>query len=169
MSINTPNGPNALILPRPTFTISIKYVNGEMKTIGDKVIGINRGLMNTNGNLIRTVNIIVFPGVSVEGTESIRLKQAKAKPAINIPAIIRRILTVNSVDRKIIPIIKGIEEKIIPYRDVLQTLPNNIVFIDIGQVTNLSNVFLAVSHGKTIGPIEVEVRKMIIVINPEIK
>jgi hypothetical protein len=71
----------------PTFTISMKYVNGEMKVIGDNVIGINNGLMNINGNLIRIVKIIVFPGVSVDGTESIRLKHANANPAVTIPII----------------------------------------------------------------------------------
>jgi len=140
-----------------------------MNAIGDKIMGINRGLMNINGNLIRIVKTIVFPGVSVEGTESIRLKQAKAKPAITIPAIIIIILIVSSVERKIIPIIRGIEEKIIPYINVLHILPTKIVFIDIGHVTNLSNVLLIVSQGKTMGPIEVEVKNVIIAIKPEIK
>jgi hypothetical protein len=147
----------------------MKYVNGEMKAIGDKVIGINNGLMNINGNFIRIVKTIVFPGVSVEGTESIRLKHAKAKPATTIPVIIKTKFIVSSVERKIIPIIRGIEEKIIPYKKVLQTLPNKMVFIEIGHVINLSNVLLIVSQGKTIGPIEVDVKKVIIAINPEIK
>lgn len=51
----------------------------------------------------------------------------------------------------------------------LHALPNNIVFIDTGQVTSLSNVFLIVSHGNTIGPIEVDDKKMIIAIKPEIR
>jgi hypothetical protein len=52
---------------------------------------------------------------------------------------------------------------------VLQTLPNKIVFIEIGQVINLSNVFLIVSQGNTIGAIEVDVKKAVIAINPEIR
>ena len=59
--------------------MSMKYVNGEIKAIGDIVTGMNKGLMNIKGNLIRTVKTIVFPGVSVEGTERIRLKLANAK------------------------------------------------------------------------------------------
>jgi hypothetical protein len=129
----------------------------------------NKGLMKINGNLMRIVNTIVFPGVSVEGTESIRLKHAKAKPAMIIPVMIKNKFIVNSVDKKIIPIIKGIEEKIIPYIKVLQMLPTNIVFIDTGHVINLSNVLLIVSHGNTIGPIEVDVKNMIIAIKPDIK
>jgi len=142
--------------------MSMKYVSGEIKEIGDKLIGINKGLINTNGNLIRMVKTIVFPGVSVEGTESIRLKHAKDKPAMTIPVIMRIIFIEISVDKKIIPNIRGIEEKIIPYIKVLQTLPIRIVFIEIGHVINLSNVLLIVSQGKTIGPIEVEVKKVII-------
>jgi hypothetical protein len=53
--------------------------------------------------------------------------------------------------------------------NVLQTLPSNIVFIEIGHVINLSNVLLIVSHGNTMGPIEVDVKKVIIAINPEIR
>jgi len=140
-----------------------------MNTIGDNLIGTNKGLMKTNGNLTRIVNTIVFPGVSVEGTERIRLKHAKAKPAIIIPIIMKKTLIISSVYRKIIPIIKGIEEKIIPYMNVLQTLPTNIVFMDIGQVTNLSNVLLIVSQGNTIGPIDVDVKNNIIAIKPDIK
>jgi hypothetical protein len=124
--------------------------------------------MNTIGNLIRIVKTIVLPGVSVEGTDNMRLKHANANPATIIP--IRTIIrfTDSSADRKIIPNIKGSEEKIIPYIKVLQTLPKRIVFIEIGQVINLSKVLLIVSHGKTIGPIDVDVRNVIIAINPEI-
>ena len=48
-------------------------------------------------------------------------------------------------------------------------LPNNIVLTDMGQVINLSNVFRMDSHGNTIGPIEVDVKKIIIPIIPDIK
>jgi len=50
----------------------------------------------------------------------------------------------------------------------LHIFPNNIVLIDTGHVINLSKVFLIVSQGKTIGPIEVEVKKIIIAIKPDI-
>lgn len=51
----------------------------------------------------------------------------------------------------------------------LHMLPNNIVLTDIGHVINLSNVFRIDSHGNTMGPIEVEVKKIIIPIIPDIK
>ena len=87
-SNSNPKVPKALVSPRPTLIMSMKYVNGEIKAIGDIVTGINKGLMNIKGNLIRTVKIIVFPGVSVEGTERIRLKLANANPATTIPMMI---------------------------------------------------------------------------------
>ena len=86
-SNSIPKVPKALVSPSPTLTMSMKYVNGEIKAIGDIVTGMNKGLMNIKGNLIRTVKTIVFPGVSVEGTERIRLKLANAKPATIIPRI----------------------------------------------------------------------------------
>ena len=128
----------------------------------------NIGLMNTNGNFISTVNTIVFPGESIDGTDKIKLKQAKAKPATIIPRSTINILIVNSADKKIAPKIRGNEEKMSPYINVLQTLPNRIVLIEIGHVINLSNVFLIVSHGNTMGPIEVDDKNIIIAINPEI-
>jgi hypothetical protein len=51
----------------------------------------------------------------------------------------------------------------------LHMLPNNMVFMEMGHVINLSNVRRMVSHGNTIGPIEVDVKKIVIAINPEIK
>jgi hypothetical protein len=51
----------------------------------------------------------------------------------------------------------------------LQTLPNNIVLIEIGHVIKRSKVPRIVSHGRIIGPIEVEVKKITIVINPDIR
>jgi len=85
-----------------------------MKTIGEITIWLNKGLMNTKGNLIRIVNTIVFPGVSVDGTESKRLKQEKANPAKIIPIITIIKLIESGIDRNNIPIIKGTEVKIIP-------------------------------------------------------
>jgi len=74
----------------------------------------NKGLMNIKGNLIRIVKTIVFPGVSVEGTDNIRLKHANANPAIIIPIIAINRFAERSIDKKIIPNIRGSEEKIIP-------------------------------------------------------
>jgi hypothetical protein len=70
--------------------------------------------MNTSGNLIRTVKTIVLPGVSVEGTDKMRLKHANANPATIIPIITINRFTESSIDRKIIPNIRGSEENIIP-------------------------------------------------------
>jgi len=94
--------------------MSTRYVNGEMNAIGVKLIGMNMGLIKIRGNLIRMVKTIVFPGVSVEGTERIRLKQANAKHATIIPIMIIMRFIESCVDKNISPKIKGIEEKIIP-------------------------------------------------------
>ena len=63
---------------------------------------------------MRIVKTIVFPGVSLEGTESMRLKLEKANPARIIP--IRRIMKLieRGIERTITPTIKGIEENVIP-------------------------------------------------------
>ena len=47
--------------------------------------------------------------------------------------------------------------------------PSNIVLIEIGQVINLSKFLLIVSHGNTIGPMEVDVKKITIAISPDTK
>jgi hypothetical protein len=66
------------------------------------------------------------------------------------------------------PSTNGTLEKITPKIKELQTLPNNIVLIEIGQVINRSKVFCRVSHGKITGPMDVLERKRTIPINPEI-
>jgi hypothetical protein len=63
---------------------------------------------------MRIVKTMVFPGVSVEGTDNIRLKHANANPAMIIPMITISKFTESSIDKKIIPKINGSEEKIIP-------------------------------------------------------
>lgn len=111
---------------------------------------------------------MVFAGVSVGGTDKIKLKLANANADMIIANIINtRFIEVN--ERNIIPNISGTEEKITPYKKELHTLPSNIVFIEMGQVINLSSVFCLVSQGKTTGPIEVVVKKITMPINPDIR
>ena len=125
--------------------------------------------MNISGNLIKIVKTIVLPGVFDDGTDNIKLKLEKARPAIIIPKMIRSTFILIDNPKKIAPNTKGIEENVTPYMNELHMLPNNIVLIEIGHVINLSNVFRMDSHGNTIGPIEVDVKKMIIPIIPDIK
>ena len=75
----------------------------------------------------------------------------------------------NPLDRNTIPKINGIDENNKPYINEPQILPTNIVLIETGQVVNLSKVPRIVSHGKIIGPNDVEVKKRTIAIIPEIR
>ena len=75
----------------------------------------------------------------------------------------------NPLDRNITPRIKGIEENNKPYINEPQILPINIVLIETGHVIKRSKVPRIVSHGKIIGPNEVEVKKRTIAIIPEIR
>ncbi len=75
----------------------------------------------------------------------------------------------NPLDKKTTPKIKGIDENNKPYINEPQILPTNIVLIEIGQVIKRSNVPRIVSHGKIIGPNEVDVKKRTIAIIPEIR
>lgn len=139
-----------------------------MKVIGFNVIGMNKGLMNINGNLINIVKIIVEAGVSVGGTERIRLKEENENADNKIPGIkINRFIPFHS-SKKMTPKSKGTIEKIKPKRKELHTFPSKIVLMDIGQVIKRSRVFCLVSQGNTTGPIDVEVRKRTIAISPEI-
>jgi hypothetical protein len=114
------------------------------------------------------VKIIVDAGVSVGGTDKIKLKEEKEKAASNIPGIkINKFMLFQS-SKNIIPKIRGTVEKIHPKRKELHTFPISMVLIEIGHVINRSSVFCRVSQGNTTGPIEVEVRKRTIVINPDI-
>ena len=167
-SISNPKDPNALIFPSPIFRISKKYVKGEMIAFGVNIIGINNGLMNIRGNLIKIVKIIVEAGVSVGGTERIKLNEENENAANIIPDIKINKLRFFHSSKKIIPNNRGIMEKIKPKMNELQTFPRSIVLIEMGQVINRSSVFCLVSHGNTTGPIEVDVKKSTIVINPEI-
>jgi len=138
-----------------------------MKVMGFNEMGINKGLTKINGNLISIVKIIVEAGVSVGGTESIKLKEENEKAANKIPGTkINKFISFHK-SKNIIPNIKGTVEKIHPKRKELHTFPSRIVRMEIGQVIKRSRVFCLVSHGKTTGPIEVEVRKSTIVIRPE--
>jgi len=164
--MNKPKKPKALATPRPIFKRSRKYVNGEINIKGFIAIGINNGLMNIKGNLIRIVRIIVFAGVSVGGTERIKLKEENENADKIIPGIkIKRLMSLHS-SRNIIPRIKGTVENMHPKRKELHTFPKRIVLIDIGQVINRSRVFCLVSQGKTTGPMEVDVKNSTIAINP---
>ena len=70
--------------------------------------------MNTSGNLIKTVKTIVLPGVLDEGTDNIKLKLEKAKPAIIIPKMISSKLILIDNPRKMAPKTRGMEENAIP-------------------------------------------------------
>ena len=117
---------------------------------------------------MRIVKIIVEAGVSVGGTESIKLNEENENAANKIPGIrISKFIPFHN-SKKMIPNNKGTVENIHPKRKELHTLPRRIVLIEIGQVIRRSRVFCLVSHGKTTGPMDVEVRKSTIVISPEI-
>lgn len=130
-------------------------------------MGMKRGLRNNRGNLISMVNIMVLAGVSVGGTESMRLKLENAKAANIIPGIIIKIFIEYQRPKIITPRIKGTNEKIKPKMKLLQILPKRMVLIEMGHAISLSKVFARVSHGNTTGPIEVEVMNKIMAINPE--
>ncbi len=167
-SINKPKDPKVLDFPSPVFKISKKYVKGEIMIMGFNLIDINNGLMKIKGNLISIVRIIVDAGVSVGGTERIKLNEENENAANNIPGIKINKLIVFHNSRKTIPRIKGTVANIHPKSNELQTFPISIVLIEIGQVINRSSVFCLVSQGKTTGPIEVDVKKRTIAIKPEI-
>ena len=166
--MSKPYSPKALSFPRPIFKRSKKYDKGEMNIIGDIVIAINNGLMNIKGNLISIVKIIVEAGVSVGGTERIKLNEENENAANNIPGITINKLMLFHNSKTIMPSIKGTVEKIHPKKNELQTFPRSMVLIETGHVINRSRVFCLVSHGNTTGPIEVDVKKRTMVIKPEI-
>ena len=139
-----------------------------MNTFGVNIIGINNGLMNIKGNLTKIVRIIVEAGVSVGGTERIKLNDENENDANIIPGININKLRLFHSSKKIIPSNRGTMENIKPKMNELQTFPRSIVFIEMGQVINRSRVFCLVSQGNTTGPIEVDVRKSTIAIKPEI-
>lgn len=124
--------------------------------------------MNIKGNFTNMVRIIVEAGVSVGGADKIKLKEENENADNKIPGIKINKLIVFHNSKKAIPKIRGTVANIHPKMNELQTFPRRIVLIEIGQVINRSRVFCLVSHGKTTGPIEVEVKKRTIVIKPEI-
>ena len=129
----------------------------------------NNGLKNNIVNLSRRVKIIMFPGISVGGADKIRLKLEKTKAARKIAVRIISKFIFIWIEKNKIPKIRGIKVKINPNKNELNILPNNIVFMETGQVIKRSNVFRIVSQGKTNGPIDVAVKKRTIAISPEIK
>jgi hypothetical protein len=136
--------------------------------MGVITIGVNNGLINIKGNLINMVRIIVEAGVSVGGTERIRLKEENENAANNIPGIIMSKLRLFHNSKKAIPNIKGTVQNKHPKINELKIFPRSMVLIETGQVINRSSVFCLVSQGNTTGPIEVEVKKRTIAIKPEI-
>jgi len=127
----------------------------------------NSGLMNIRGNLIRTVKIIVFCGISVGETDKMTLKQEKENAAARIPRIIMVRFIVLQNEKIIRPKNSGTIEKIAPKIKEAHISPISTVFIEIGVVINLSSVLFLVSQGKVMGPIEVADKKSTIVINPD--
>lgn len=118
---------------------------------------------------MRTVKIIVFAGVSVGGTDNIKLKLENDKAATIIPITTINMFMEGWMDKKTIPNTRGTEENSTPNIEDPQILPNKTVLIEMGHVINLSSVFCLVSHGNTTGPMEVDVKNKTIVINPETK
>jgi hypothetical protein len=114
------------------------------------------------------VKIIVEAGVSVGGTESIRLKDENEKAANNKPGIKSKMFILFHSPRKIMPSMSGTVENTHPKRKELQTFPRRIVLIEMGQVIKRSRVFCRVSQGKTTGPMDVDVKNNTIVISPDI-
>ena len=147
----------------------MQYVSGDINSSVFLDIGINSGLMNIKGNFIIIVRTIVFAGISVGGTDSIKEKQENASVVIIIPKIIITKFVVDhnpNIDRHKI---NGIVENIHPKTKELKTFPNRIVLTDIGHAINLSIVLCLVSHGKTTGPMDVAVRNNTMVNNPDVK
>ena len=121
-----PKDPNALVSPKPTFTRSKKYVKGEMSLSGVIMIGMNKGLMNNNGNLINIVRIMVDAGVSVGGAERIKLKDENENAANNIPGININKFIVFHNSKKIIPRMRGTRENKHPNMKELHTFPRRM-------------------------------------------
>jgi hypothetical protein len=140
-SMRIPKDPKPLGVPNPIFNISKKNVKGEIKYITFTDIGINKGLIKINGNLMIMVRIIVLAGVSVGGTERIKLKEEKANAANRIPGIMINKFMLFQSPKNMIPSINGTLEKIHPNKKELHTFPNKTVFIETGHVINRSNVF----------------------------
>lgn len=119
------------------------------------------------GNLINIVKVITLAGVSDGGIDKIVLKQENENDANIIPKIIIAKFIEFQNEKIEMHNINGTIEITEPNMKDAQTSPNNIVFIEIGQVINLSSVFCLVSQGKTTGPIDVADKKRTIAINPE--
>lgn len=167
-SINIPNEPNALDSPNPTLSKSKKYVNGDIKVSALILIAINKGLIKIKGNFITMVRIIVFAGISVGGTDRIKLKDENENAATNTLGRISNGFTEVHNPKMNNPNNNGTVEKITPKINELHTFPSKMVLIEIGQVINRSNVFWRVSQGNITGPIDVLERKRTIPINPDI-
>ena len=131
------------------------------------LIDVNKGLINISGNLINIVRIIVFAGVSVGGTERIKLNDENENAANKIPGINNNKFNDFHKSKNMIPRMRGTMENKHPNKKELHTFPRRMVFIETGHVISLSKVFCLVSQGNTTGPIEVEVKKSTITINPE--
>ncbi len=119
------------------------------------------------GNLINIVKVITLAGVSDGGIDKIVLKQENENDANIMPKIIITKFIEFQNEKIEMHNINGTIEITEPNMKDAQTSPNNIVFIEIGQVINLSSVFCLVSQGKTTGPIDVADKKRTIAINPE--
>ena len=85
-----------------------------------------------------------------------------------MPKIIIKIFMEAHSPKKSMPNNNGTIENIHPKMNELQIFPKRIVLIEIGQAINRSRVFDRVSHGKTTGPIDVDVMNITMAINPDI-
>ena len=101
--------------------ISIKYVRGDINANGADEIGINNGLIKISGNFTKMVRIIVLAGVSVGGTDNIKLKLEKAKAAMMIPIMMIKMFKEDHNPKMIRPKTIGIVENIQPKKRTLIT------------------------------------------------
>ena len=121
----------------------------------------------SKGNLIRFIRVITFEVVSV-GTAEINNANIDPNVAISpIPKIIKitdenetmlapNIIKMNAINRVIMK----------EYKDEARIIPNNISFIDVGEIKIRSNDFSRVSMGRITGLIAVAVKKVVMEIIP---
>ena len=120
--------------------------------------------MKIRGNLIKVAISIISEGLSAGGAEIRVPKAEKQKAAIIVPRTKGKLIT--SIPRKIIlaKIIKEVTKR--PNRTEAIISPKIIAQRKIGEDTNLSRVFILVSHGAITGVIAETAKKRAILCKP---
>ncbi len=123
--------------------------------------------MKSRGNLIILESIIIFDGLSVGGAEIKRPRDEKQKAAITVPTT--RLKLIIPTPSKITLTIKI--KRVINRPNIREAIisPKIIAHKEMGAETNLSKVFILVSHGATTGPIDETVTKSAIPSSPGTK